>query len=427
MESESVSTPEWDILSLPKPKHNHDRGKRCPACAWEREERKRSAQSRSHDSPLNLQQSSAAEAQQPSSLVKCSHCAAFVSSALLGKHKAQQHSFEWQAEMQTQSHSPSDSPSPSPQLHSEDETVFGVDRVLETKIDADGTRLYFVKWFGFPDSENSWIPEENFYNGSEEDAVREFWERAERGESSLDGSALLEMEIDKDSEGPMPSDTSKPKPKSSNSAADVSPEAVATWSPRKTKKPVRFPLEEPDLLYPPADREKARKKKPKGWRGYELPAEFEATPTIKTEQEPQPLAVKANGLLIEHEEHSQSKSPPPQPQPQPHPQPQLHPQPQPQVKKEPQTEPSSSIDVVMATGHEASTSTTAEAVKKETTDSTVNFKGAESNSKGVTVPIASSASSTQRVPPLPRMPVHGGARCVIDNEVVIVLLSRGRS
>uniref|UniRef100_A0A1I8AHN3 Chromo domain-containing protein n=1 Tax=Steinernema glaseri TaxID=37863 RepID=A0A1I8AHN3_9BILA len=44
---------------------------------------------------------------------------------------------------------------------SETEQQFIVERILNKKVDARGKVKYFLKWQGFPDSENTWEPAEN--------------------------------------------------------------------------------------------------------------------------------------------------------------------------------------------------------------------------------------------------------------------------
>ncbi len=36
-----------------------------------------------------------------------------------------------------------------------------IDKILKDRI-RDGNKEYFVKWKDYPDSENSWVPEQNF-------------------------------------------------------------------------------------------------------------------------------------------------------------------------------------------------------------------------------------------------------------------------
>lgn len=54
-----------------------------------------------------------------------------------------------------------------------DDDVYELENILQHKI-VDGIRYYYVKWKGYPVSQNSWIPEYNFV---ETDILREYLEK----------------------------------------------------------------------------------------------------------------------------------------------------------------------------------------------------------------------------------------------------------
>ena len=43
-------------------------------------------------------------------------------------------------------------------------TEYKVEKVLRSRRKADGSKQYFVRWLGYPESFNSWIDEKDFTN-----------------------------------------------------------------------------------------------------------------------------------------------------------------------------------------------------------------------------------------------------------------------
>ena len=56
----------------------------------------------------------------------------------------------------------------------QEEDEFVVEKILDMKRDKNGKRLVYIKWKGYPESENSWEPEENCLGAI--DLIKEFEE-----------------------------------------------------------------------------------------------------------------------------------------------------------------------------------------------------------------------------------------------------------